>query len=918
MKNANDLKYALENILLLNNFVPNNEAEYEKEGLLRLQDILKNVKNIVDNFNNLDKCKQEAQKIKSLLSSNKKVPQEQHTIEQSILGLLYFHELIDCKDLKEVFRLIEIGAKGNYAFAQYTLAIMYAKGIGTEVDVIKSLEFLTYAAERNNVKAIIVLGKIYYTGISSSVAIDAQKAVQLFEKALAQGYQEIIPELGAIYMRGLANVKKDVKRAIELFEILIKKDDPRAMVTLGLLYRVGDEELPKDGKKAVEYFESAVKLGGKEAAFHLADMYLKGDGVSVNEALAAHYFQIHAGGDARKAETMKAVCSTYSGPLKDFLRSVGRPDQGQQTQKFQEILFRLQSQNGLQLQTHKSEQPKREQQAPQLLQKNQSQPSRPLQNKQHQQAQQQAHQNLESQKLKQSQQPQQHQQPSETIPEPQSQAIKSKKNRSKKKRLGASVMQPQPHSQSQATKTYTNSSQPGLPDRLGLSADSLLPATPMHQATSALSVSTAQSPSPALFAIPAISDTSALCLTQAKFAVETKADLLVLDKEPVLPKPLTSNGVPNVPAVPEVPEVPEVSGVPGTNQEKGKKEQDQRVAVQQSLAPGLTGVIAANGVQPAPQKPKESKKLKETISCIIYSKEVILGEELGQGGFGIVYKGTWSDTTVAVKKLKSKELSAENKENFSRECNMMANLRHPNIAQFIGHCPSDYFFVMEHAEKGSLYSVIQTEKPPADDIRMKMGEDTACAVAFLHSKKVLHRDFKSKNILVKSDNTIKVTDFGLSKIKFDSQASSSVNHSDFVGTFAWMAPELVTEKGKYTKAADVYSMAIVFWEIWAWKTPYSKCGVQPFMIPYKVKEGMREKILDHFPEQYKSVIPLMWSADPKARPRAYEVSKFLRQRKVRDFLKYCPDYKSRYAQLVQKNDITVEHDKTGKGAGAKR
>jgi serine/threonine protein kinase len=92
--------------------------------------------------------------------------------------------------------------------------------------------------------------------------------------------------------------------------------------------------------------------------------------------------------------------------------------------------------------------------------------------------------------------------------------------------------------------------------------------------------------------------------------------------------------------------------------------------------------------------------------------------------------------------------------------------------------------------------------------------DVACGLEYLHARKpsIIHRDCKSSNILITARGVAKIADFGLAKVK---QSTRSMVRS-LVGTVNWQAPELWTAHPKYNYKVDVFSCAMVFWEVLQW------------------------------------------------------------------------------------------------------
>ena len=107
--------------------------------------------------------------------------------------------------------------------------------------------------------------------------------------------------------------------------------------------------------------------------------------------------------------------------------------------------------------------------------------------------------------------------------------------------------------------------------------------------------------------------------------------------------------------------------------------------------------------------------------------------------------------------------------------------------------------------------------------------DIASGLEYLHTRKpsIIHRDCKSSNILITAKGTAKIADFGLAKVK---QSTRSMVRS-LVGTVNWQAPELWHAHPKYNHKVDVFSCAMVFWEMLQWhaptkKFPWEVCGDQ--------------------------------------------------------------------------------------------
>jgi tRNA A-37 threonylcarbamoyl transferase component Bud32 len=192
---------------------------------------------------------------------------------------------------------------------------------------------------------------------------------------------------------------------------------------------------------------------------------------------------------------------------------------------------------------------------------------------------------------------------------------------------------------------------------------------------------------------------------------------------------------------------------------------------------------------------------KKEVWEIPYS-EVQLGDTLGQGGFGSVYKCEWRGTQVAVKVLADGvKVTKEIERNFHDEVAIMSSLRHPNVVLFMGACtkPPRMFIIMELMALGSLFELLHNELIPdiPSQLRMKMLYQAAKGMHFLHSSGVVHCDLKSLNLLLDSKWNLKVSDFGLTKVKSE-LLKHNAQAAGAIGTIQWTAPEVLAE----TEAVD--------------------------------------------------------------------------------------------------------------------
>ncbi|XP_028751616.1 receptor-like serine/threonine-protein kinase ALE2 [Neltuma alba] len=197
---------------------------------------------------------------------------------------------------------------------------------------------------------------------------------------------------------------------------------------------------------------------------------------------------------------------------------------------------------------------------------------------------------------------------------------------------------------------------------------------------------------------------------------------------------------------------------------------------------------------------------------------------LGEGGFGRVYSGTLDDgTKVAVKVLKREDHHGDRE--FLAEVEMLSRLHHRNLVKLIGICTEETFrcLVYELIPNGSVDSHlhgVDRETSPIDWVaRMKIALGAARGLAYLHedsSPRVIHRDFKSSNILLEDDFTPKVSDFGLARIATDEENRHISTR--VMGTFGYVAPEYAMT-GHLLVKSDVYSYGVVLLELLTGRKP---------------------------------------------------------------------------------------------------
>jgi serine/threonine-protein kinase len=199
---------------------------------------------------------------------------------------------------------------------------------------------------------------------------------------------------------------------------------------------------------------------------------------------------------------------------------------------------------------------------------------------------------------------------------------------------------------------------------------------------------------------------------------------------------------------------------------------------------------------------------------------------------------------------------------FRDEALHSASLNHTNIATLFDYGEDDgvAFLVMELVDGKPLSQIIRENGPlPADQVRSVLGQ-CALALGVAHEAKVVHRDVKPANILVREDGLVKLTDFGISRAL---DASGHTRAGDLLGTPSYLSPEQALGRPA-TGASDLYALGIVGHEM--------LCGAKPFEKPTPIATAMSHihepppPLPDDVPEDLAGVIEHLLAKDPLERP----------------------------------------------------
>ncbi|KAI9175538.1 hypothetical protein H9P43_006899 [Blastocladiella emersonii ATCC 22665] len=272
-----------------------------------------------------------------------------------------------------------------------------------------------------------------------------------------------------------------------------------------------------------------------------------------------------------------------------------------------------------------------------------------------------------------------------------------------------------------------------------------------------------------------------------------------------------------------------------------KAQTDEVLDLLQQLYKHMHSAISRNSGVSAERSDAETALKPLAVTSFDFDEDK--GQPLGRGGFGLVVRATWiaSKTPVAIKRLIPLLGHTAADQNgidlVAKEALVWSQMRHPHVLPLLGFSlTSDTpFLVMPLMEHGDLSKYAADR--PAQHVRLLT--ETAMGMAYLHSKDMLHGDLKANNVLVDLYGRAQVADFGMARV-LSAASRSSVSVATSLWNVRWIAPERYTYGVKLDLKSDVFSFAMLAFEVVAGKLPFYEEHDDGIVKDW-IKEGVQVK-----------------------------------------------------------------------------
>nr|XP_010312974.1 MAP3K epsilon protein kinase isoform X1 [Solanum lycopersicum] len=245
----------------------------------------------------------------------------------------------------------------------------------------------------------------------------------------------------------------------------------------------------------------------------------------------------------------------------------------------------------------------------------------------------------------------------------------------------------------------------------------------------------------------------------------------------------------------------------------------------------------------------------------------MLGDEIGKGAYGRVYKGLDLENGdfVAIKQVSLENIAQEDLNVIMQEIDLLKNLNHKNIVKYLGSLKtkSHLFIILEYVENGSLANIVKPNKfgPFPESLVAVYISQVLEGLVYLHEQGVIHRDIKGANILTTKEGLVKLADFGVAT----KLTEADVNTHSVVGTPYWMAPEVIEMSG-VCAASDIWSVGCTVIELLTCLPPYY--DLQPMPALFRIVQDDHPPIPDSLSPAITDFLRQCFKKDARQRPDA--------------------------------------------------
>ncbi|VDM13191.1 unnamed protein product [Wuchereria bancrofti] len=250
--------------------------------------------------------------------------------------------------------------------------------------------------------------------------------------------------------------------------------------------------------------------------------------------------------------------------------------------------------------------------------------------------------------------------------------------------------------------------------------------------------------------------------------------------------------------------------------------------------------------------------------------EIQLQRKLGEGAFGEVYLAQYVQmnkvTDVAVKTMRE-EASRQTRLKFMKEARIMRKFSHPNVVKIMGVMvyENPLMIIMELCPEGSMLSYLRKNVPVNLDLKLRFATEASAGLAYLESRRCIHRDIAARNCLLSEQLEVKISDFGMSderRIIHDGKLEKV--------PMKWLAPETMQQR-IFSSKTDVWSFGVLVWEVYAnGKEPYP--GLSNIQTRAKiVVQNYRMEMPKTAPSAISKLVYRCWKTEPSERPSFAEI-----------------------------------------------